>query len=440
MKTILKYIITFLTTILLMLFMLTLVSFIPRTAIQKNSAESAELLFRNNVHFYNLVGKAEGGNPQRAGDYSKVDQIADIMLLEIAYYIDEELPMETALWAGYYDGRKSITMNESYVRAVNEQIPANSQYLRYRHGSLVFVRPLLTICNIVQIKILVGFLIMVLLASLIIRLIKLGCKAEAVSVLISMSAVSVWFVALSLEYVWMFILTLAVALIAVKLAVNGKTSSLYKLFFLTGMLAAYFDFFTTESMTLLVPLLLVIRLTDRRNNEAGNTTARNADMWVFSVKSGLLWGVGYAGCWSMKWLITSIILRINAVQYINHNMLTHLGTFDKISAAAQIRGLLIRNFRPLFPLGYGVAGSVFFVLFVLFGVFLPVYRNAVVLKKTINWNSVLLYFLLGMLVYLRLIILRHHSYYHFFFTYRAQAASILALCFIILEMIGFKRN
>ena len=45
------------------------------------------------------------------------------------------------------------------------------------------------------------------------------------------------------------------------------------------------------------------------------------------------------------------------------------------------------------------------------------------------------YSFLGMIVFVRLIILWQHSWRHYFFTYRALAASVLALCFIVLELI-----
>ena len=51
-----------------------------------------------------------------------------------------------------------------------------------------------------------------------------------------------------------------------------------------------------------------------------------------------------------------------------------------------------------------------------------------------------LYLIVGMVVYLRFMVLRHHSWYHYFFTCRAQAASILALCFLLLEFVEKRRE
>ena len=89
----------------------------------------------------------------------------------------------------------------------------------------------------------------------------------------------------------------------------------------------------------------------------------------------------------------------------------------------------------LSPFGYGViAAPVTLGLIVIF-VFLPVYCGKNRLRTEISWSRISLYGLLGMFVFVRLIVLWQHSWRHYFFTYRALSASILALCFIVLELI-----
>lgn len=204
MKLIIRYASVFLIVILIMFLALTGASLIPTAAIQKQSEESAEYLLQKNTHFYNFIDGSLGRLPYRAWDCSKVDQIADAILLSIAYYIDPDDPVESVLWANYYDGREDNadhlrTINESYQRTVNGEVEANKQYLRYWHGSLIIVRPLLTFLNLRQMKIVQGGVIAILLLTLLSLLLKYSLKAEAICFSIAMVAVSVWFVPLSLE-------------------------------------------------------------------------------------------------------------------------------------------------------------------------------------------------------------------------------------------------
>ena len=425
---IIKYVSVFLAMILIMLLVLTGVSLIPTAAIQQKSEESAEYLLQKDTHFYNFIDGSLGKSPYRAWDCSKVDQIADAILLSIAYYIDPDHPMESALWANYYDGREDTashlrTMNESYLRTVRGEAAANKQYLRYWHGSLIVVRPLLLFLNLQQMKVLQGVVIVTLLLILLSLLLKYRLKAEAICFSIAMIAVSIWFVPLSLEYTWMFILMLIGSIIAVQLVKTGREHRLGLLFYLLGMGAAYFDFLTTETLTVLIPLLLVIRIQDKDN------------MWKLTGKCIFLWGVAYIAIWAAKWAISSIILKENVMPYVRWGAWNDLVVFEKTPILQVVLRGFLYNITMLFPIGYRIYGGVIFFLLVILFVFIPAYKRTMTLKRSVNWNRILLYLLVGMIVYVRFIVLRNHVMFHYFFTYRAQAATVLALCFIVLELV-----
>lgn len=430
---IIKYVSVFLAVILIMLLALTCVSLIPTTAIQEKSEESAEYLLQKDTHFYNFIDGSLGKSPYRAWDCSKMDQIADAILLSIAYYIDPDHPMESVLWANYYDGREDTashlrTMNESYQRTVNGEAAANKQYLRYWHGSLIIVRPLLTFLNLQQMKIVQGIVIAALLFILLSMLLKYRLKAEAVCFSIAMIAVSIWFVPLSLEYTWTFTLILIGSIIAVRYVKTGRDHRLGLLFFLLGMATAYFDFLTTETLTVLIPLLLVVRI--RGNDEE----------WKLAGKCVFLWGIAYVATWAAKWAIASIILKENVLPYVRWGAWNDLVVFEKTPALQVILRGLLYNLTMLFPIGYRIYGGVIFFLLVILFVFIPVYKGTVTLKRDVNWRRILLYFLIGMIVIVRFAVLRNHMQFHYFFTHRALAASILALCFIVMELVEYRRR
>ena len=433
MKSIIKYLLLFMVTTALMTVALIGVATIPRDHIQKKSEESAEQLIKRDTAYYNLIGGTSGRALLRPWDCSKIDQTADSYLLSIAYYLDEDHPLESVLWARYYEGREDEVaplknMNESFYRSVTEKVPTNKQYLRYWHGSLVFVRPLLMIMNLNQMKVFFGTVIVVLLSALLILLIRNKLKTEAISLTVSMVAVSVWFVPVSLEYIWMFILMLVASMMTVMATISGGERKIPFILFLTGMFAAYFDFFTTETITLLIPLLLTIRILYRKERS-------DKKMWKLAIACVLLWGIGYVACWIAKWGIAAAVFRINTIPYVQNRVLVHLGAYDEHGIMLGVIGAILRNSSQLFPFGYSVAAAPVTLILIVFCFFLPVYQGKVKLKDDINWSRIGLYSFLGLIVFARLIILWQHSWRHYFFTYRALAASILALCFIVLELV-----
>lgn len=433
MNSIIKYLLLFMASIALMTVALVGVASIPRDHIQKKSEESADQLIKRDTAYYNLIGGASGRALLRPWDCSKIDQTADSYLLSIAYYLNEDHPLESVLWARYYEGREDEAaplknMNESFYRSVYENVPTNKQYLRYWHGSLVFVRPLLMVMNLNQMKFFFGVVIAVLLTSLLILLIRKMLVAEATCLGISMIAISIWFVPVSLEYVWMFILMLVTSIVTVMLGTGGKEHYIPMLLFLTGMCAAYFDFFTTETITLLIPLLLLMRIMYRNPRD-------DKKIWKLTIKYIILWGIGYAGCWMAKWGVAAAVFRINTIPYVQNRVLVHLGAYDEHGIMLGVIGAILRNLSQLFLFGYGKIAAPVTLLLIVFCFFLPVYQGKVKLKEDINWSRIGLYSFLGLIVFVRLIVLWQHSWRHYFFTYRALSASILALCFIVLELV-----
>ena len=91
---------------------------------------------------------------------------------------------------------------------------------------------------------------------------------------------------------------------------------------------------------------------------------------------------------------------------------------------------MTRNIGCLFPLEYGVAGKIAGAALLL----AVIYVAYVYHRKQICKEWILLYALFGLVPYVRYIVLHNHSYLHFFFTYRAQMATVLAVVLILEEL------
>ena len=88
------------------------------------------------------------------------------------------------------------------------------------------------------------------------------------------------------------------------------------------------------------------------------------------------------------------------------------------------------NIKCLFPFEYGITGAFIGIAMVLF----VIYTGYVYHRKKIDWKCILLYALIGLIPYIRYVVLQNHSYLHNFFTYRAQLATVLAIVLILEQL------
>lgn len=423
-KTLTSYILIFVTTVALLMGFLLASAHIPQSLIQKHMEESAGILCEHNRIWYMIPGV----------ESSQDHLYADAITANIAYHFSNDKPLESVMWARYYwqDG----DVNTSFWTAVQNHLGAETQYLRYWHGSAAVVRLLHLFFNIRQIYWLHAVVILGLLSALLAMLCKNHMLAEAVMLGFSMIMVSIWFVPFCLEYTWTFLCMLVSTLIGVRLVLKGKRNLLGYLFLITGIVTVYLDFLSTETLTLVIPLLLILRVTEKLE---GNS-AEHDKPWIFTMKGSVLWAIGYVGMWVSKWLIASAVLHENVMPYVRSHIGDRIGGVNPVgSLFGYIAGSIIRNVKCLLPFDYGMIGAAILLVTIAVFIVLPVVMDKVTVRSNIDKKIIALYFLIGGIPILRFAVLRNHSWYHRSFTFRALAGTLLALCFIITELIEWKR-
>lgn len=400
-------------------------AYIPQSRIQKHMEESADILCEHNRIWYMVLGVESSQN----------HLYADAITVNIAYHLSDDNPLESVMWARYYwqDG----DVNTSLRTAVQNHLGAETQYLRYWHGSAAVVRLLHIFLNIRQIYWLHTVVILGLLAVLLTLLIKKRMYAEAVAFAISMIMVSVWFVPFCLEYTWTFLCMLVTSLIGVRLVLKGRSDRIGILFLITGIVTVYLDFLSTETLTLVIPLLLVLRAMEKQGGDAGE----DGKPWILALKSSVLWGIGYVGMWVSKWLLASVVLHENIMPYVQSHIGDRIsGTNPAGSLAGYIAGAILRNVKCLLPFDYGLFGAAILLVMIAVFIVLPVVMDKVTVKNIIDKKMIALYFLIGGIPILRFAVLHSHSWYHRSFTFRALAGTLLAVSFIITEIIEWKKS
>ena len=444
MKQIAGYFISFLLMATVLTLGLVASATISKESIKQHLEESASYLTEDPTNFHYIVKGVDG---------SLRDQYADTVLLDIAYYINPEKPIDSLIWDRYY-----ASPTEEFIYSLEEALKtdpsANSEYLRYWHGSLMIVRPLLMFINIRQIYTFNFVVLFVLLFWLILILIRNRFKQEAICLSAAMIAVNIWFVPCCLEYTWMFLVMVCASILAVRIALSKRYDKCGYLFLITGVVAAFLDFLTTETITLIIPILLIVRIHEKQTyHNAREAVTKNgypqklsaqdvrqkestqsSGLMSFVVKSSALWATGFFFMWVLKWVLASAYLGKSVIPYIQGNALFQLGV-DSFMPPYKLAVIGIwRNIKTLNPFGYGRIGSILFLVLVLLLIVIPVLRCKINIKLKINWRMVMVFILLGIMPYIRFLMLPFHTWHHFFFTYRAQASTILAIGFIILEV------
>ena len=407
--------------VLCLLFAIMVVSaLIPREAVRPKMLESAEYMCERQSTF--LVRDFLTA--------SVIGRYADCITISIAYYLDENHPVESAMWTSFY-GAHTSRMNELLLEGISEDLSPNQEYLRYWHGSSAVIRFLHLFWNIRTIYIFHAILMAGLYILLLYLLIRNGMLPETLAFTLSMVIVSVWYVPLCLEYTWMFLVMLVAAILAIRSSLDCRYSHIGVFFLVTGMVAAYLDFLTTETLTLLIPLLFILRIRSRQGM---------GENWAIMVKSCISWGIGYVGMWVSKWILASVILNQNVMPMVIDHIDERLNGSFGLSGLAFIKAAIARNLKCLFPYEYGISGAVLVFVFIVVVVIIPVARNRVTIREKINKQIIPVYVFIATVPFIRFAVLRNHSYAHRFFTHRALASSILALCFIVIELVEYRRK
>lgn len=416
-KNVIMYTGVFAAGIGVMILLLVLTALIPVSAIQDNMQESAQYL-KNCELFGTVIDGAEG---------SRIDRYADSILLGIAYQYDEENPLESVMMSSYYH-TSYLNENDNLYQAVTKHPAANKQYMRYWHGSTVVVRPMLMFMQLKNIYFFNAVMVAILNAALIVMIIRRKAYYAAVGLAVGYIAAAVWFVPYSLEYTWVFIIMPVAAMCAVRSCDKGRWYNIGIIFLLSGMITNYFDFLTTETVTLSVPLLIVICIGMNGRYKESFSPVK------IPVKAAVTWTAGYAGTWCAKWITASAVMHTSMLPYVTEHVDERIGGDIGVGTVQYITGAVVNNIKCLFPAGYGKAGVWLFAAVILF----IIYIGYVYHSNDICLHSIIIYGIVGLIPYARYLVLHNHSYLHCFFTYRAQIATILAMFLITGSLVDWR--
>ena len=415
LKEIGNYALIFIVTVAILTGLLFGVAKIPRKYIEENIKESLP-------YFEKYRFQIDEQTKRR--DYTIINPYADSMILNIIYALDTDNALKSVMEARYYSQRGDDDYdNRDFNKMVEEGLESNEEYMRYWHGSIITIKPLLIFLNLEQMHHLNFYILLIMEMIVLIMLLRRKHFALSIAYVLGILATSFWIVPRSLEYTWCYMLMNIISSIAIIFKDDYK--KLNKLFFISGILICYFDFFTAETLTILIPILMVLGIRFKEREEFNLK-----ENLLFVIKSVAIWGIGYSLMWGAKWLLASIILGESALPHVLGKAKRRVnGDLYNKTRNDMYSGAITRNMYTLYPINI-VKRTKDFILPVItyIAVQLAVidYKN----KKKINFLLTMIF--IGIIPYLRYLVLANHSYLHCFFTFRAQFATVMALALILI--------
>lgn len=388
---------------------------IPVSAMRNNLDTSADYYMQLTTDGSTFINHVDGMYQTSEHVY------ADAVLMNIIACFDGADFWRSTLTVPYhYDGLSAST---SLFHAL-QGAETNRLYSRYWHGTLMFTRLELLFTDARGIHIINAVVLYALVAAFMAVCIRTGRKRLAFCYLASFLLTTSFFAFWTIEYMSCFSISL-LAGIAVVCTPAQKLRGwrLNLLFMLTAVATAFFDFFTNETMTFLVPAVCLIT----RRLEKPDATFKS--ILLETVKTGCIWLATWAVTFALRWVISALTPgALTLSDILSRGVEWAVGVESNIILNSTQLTALYKNLYCLFPFNsyeavFLAAGAALFVLVAVFLIFR--------VRVASSWTPALVLVLLALVPYARYLALAKHSMGHYRFAYRAQLSSVFcALSFL----------
>ena len=361
------------------------------------------------------------------------DNYADVILLNVTWNMGSD-PFVSTLNSAYYDGDDGTTdYGENWgFYCTLAGTPPNKDYSRYWHGMAALIRPFMLFTDIDGIKLIGTITAFVLLAVNTALLIIKRQYFAAGALVAALMCVHVWNIGISLEYQPAVLVTLALLPLYILFEKNDGALSIFAV--ISGVMIAFFDFLTCETLTILIPLLIVFIM-----RKQDNRLPEFKDCFLLTMKCGTAWFLSYSGAYIVKWSAASLVTGENkfaaALTSVEERL---IGEAEELAPVAQFFLAPLANISTLFGgydrVSWGNIAVGLIISAVVLGSVFYLFRSSEKYDRSFS----LMMLILGALPFVRFFVLNNHSYLHEFFTYRALASTILALFAMLWYSLEFR--
>lgn len=396
MRNIIRYGITFILTATICIVLLIITALIPKELVKSNMVKSSEEMYDiKYIYFF---------NNQKNRSFL-IHNYPDPITFNLTYSLDSKNPLTSSILTKYYASKKFGEKVNVREKAYFDYKP-NKEYYRYWHGNMFLVKTLMLVFDYKNILI---FLSVILIAFTLLITYNLYRRNHLIAVLFLISNLlcHVYVTFYCLEYIYMFLLSYIMSLIAFKL-IDKDESKVICFFIIGGVLANFFDFLTTETLVFTLPFFIIFNFSKKKDFKTS---------LVFFLKSLIAFLLGYSLMWILKWLILVIVYKKVPTDFLNSHIEER--GFSLIDVKKGFFNSIYNNLKLIVPFCY-LNNSLVILMIICY----TCYIIWLIIKKKLSNRRIIL-LLISIVPMIRYFVLYRHSIDHTFFTYRALLPSVM---------------
>lgn len=346
---------------------------------------------------------------------SRLDGFTDNVMMQTAVFETTESPLKAAMLNQRMEFPKAnLTHGVALLNYVNGARNGEVvSYGRYWHGYLIFLKPLLTLFTLPDIRVFNMILQWVLALALLFLAHRKGGYRMVIPLGVALLCLNPVSTALSMQYSSIYYLALIFSILQLQFDLYRKPKG-WLLFLWLGIATAFFDFLTYPPAAWAICLCLGLFLMQ----------GSAKDRLGYTVASGAAWCFGYAGMWSGKWVVGSLIsgqnILLDATQSVQHRTGHQV---DSIPGSENIYGYLDTVTRNL-EAYLNIPALVLLLFLVLFVAFLILRKGYRFHPNTALLPSLLLVAIVPFAWYF---VAKNHAWIHYWMTHRILSATGIAL-------------
>ncbi len=333
--------------------------------------------------------------------------------------------MHNARWNHYQnpsDNPVSYLIKKTQDNNQSDMAPPIN-YERYWHGYLTILKPLLSITDVQNIRIINSYLQFFLLLIVMIGIYNQLGSPYVFAFSLAVLTINPVTTALSFQNSTIYYIILLSVLALLKWNDRLRQHNCFPYFFLLiGIATAYFDFWTYPVATLGTPLIFLYLL--------NRPSFRSAAAWLgHMLHNAVSWGIGYIGMWSGKFVMCTALTDTNifsdTYNYISQYQMA-------LAVSPTVTATPLNAIKSNLSAFWNDPLRTIFVLSLLYVILLIVRKRKFIIDKI----SLTVFLSIGILPFLWYAIIPKHSWIHIFFTYRELSVMTLALACLAISCVS----
>ncbi len=383
---------------------------IPDDKIQYNVSSSIDS-FRNA-----MLGNEELQNRYPWWHLQGDPYMDELLIIEASYDGDEPAVEKAVMIYKYaidgigYPG----SLWEHYKNGTEYDI--REDYVRYWHGFIIFLRPLLAIMQYDGIIRLNALLQLVLTALVIFLMRRRGLSDCIIPYFIMYGILMPVITWRTMQYYSCFYVMILGCLLILLFEGRRKEETTRIIFLITGICLAYFDLLTYPVMTLGIPLVLYLRM------HIDDTFINKFKGCFFN---SLMWGIGYIGMWACKGLVTFVLMRDAGIfGELFTNVVYRMSSNDENGGSYGIKDVLYLNVRRFINSPFMVV-MILFVIWCTVRIVMRIAAGRMTIGRCLS--IVCIFAIIAVMPFAWYMVTVNHSSIHCWYTNKSLTVSVFAM-------------